>query len=147
MTCTSLFGNRKVLSMRKNTSPNSQKSKTRTRTRKRVSVETLVDCCRRSNGIMAVVAKMLGVDWHTADKYVRNCLKAQEVFQAAREAVCDVAESNLLRIVNDPRHPRHFDAIQFLLSTVAKKRGYTTRVEQEVSGIKPPPSLNIVIEK
>ena len=96
---------------------------------------------------MSAVAMMLGVDWHTADKYIRNCPEAQEAFQSAREAIFDVAESKLLQIINDPKHPRHFDAIQFLLSTVAKKRGYTTKVEQEHSGIKAPPALNIVIEK
>ena len=125
----------------------SKKSQTCARPRMRCSVEKLVECCRRSNGIMSVVATMLGVDWHTADKYVRNCPEAQEAFQSAREAILDVAESKLLQIVNDTKHPRNFDAIQFLLSTVAKRRGYTTKVEQEVSGIKPPPSLNIVIEK
>ena len=125
----------------------SEKSGTCAGVRMRCTVEKLVECSRRSNGIMSVVATMLGVDWHTADKYVRNCPEAQEAFQSAREAIFDVAESKLLQIINDPKHPRHFDAIQFLLSTVAKKRGYTTKIEQEHSGIKAPPSLNIVIEK
>ena len=125
----------------------SEKSETCAGARMRVSVEKLVECCRRSNGIMSVVATMLGVDWHTADKYIKNCPEAQEVFQSARESILDVAESKLLQIINNPQHPRHFDAIQFLLSTIAKKRGYTTKVEQEHSGIKAPPALNIVIEK
>ncbi len=127
--------------------PHSEKSQTCARPRMRVSAERLVECCRRSNGIMSAVAMMLGVDWHTADKYVRNCPEAQEAFQSAREAIFDVAESKLLQIINNSGHPRNFDAIQFLLSTVAKKRGYTTKIEQEHSGIKAPPALNIVIEK
>ena len=125
----------------------SEKSETRAGARMRVSPERLVECCRRSNGIMSVVAQMLGVDWHTADKYIKNCPEAQEAFQSAREAIFDVAESKLLQIINNPNHPRNFEAIQFLLSTVGKKRGYTTKIEQEHSGIKAPPSLNIVIEK
>ena len=128
-------------------SPPSEKSETPARPRMRVSPERLVECCRRSNGIMSAVAMMLGVDWHTADKYIRNCPEAQEAFRSARESVKDVAESNLIRIINNPNHPRHFEAIAFLLKTLAKDRGFTERVEQEVSGIKPPPSLNIVIEK
>ena len=127
--------------------PNSQKSETRTRPRMRVSAERLVECCRRSNGIMSAVAMMLGVDWHTADKYIKSCPEAQEAFQSCREAVKDVAESNLLRIINNPNHPRHFDALVFMLKTLAKDRGFTERIEQEVSGIKAPPALNIVIEK
>lgn len=125
----------------------SKKSGTCAGVRMRCTVEKLVECCRRSNGIMSVVATMLGVDWHTADKYVRNCPEAQDAFQSARESILDVAESKLIQIVNNSQHPRNFEAIQFLLSTVAKKRGYTTKVEQEHSGIKAPPALNIVIEK
>lgn len=127
--------------------PHSQKSQTCARPRMRCTVEKLVECCRRANGIMSAVAMMLGVDWHTADKYVKNCPEAQEAFQSGREAVKDVAESNLIRIINNPNHPRNFDAVVFLLKTLAKDRGFTERVEQEVSGIKAPPALNIVIEK
>ena len=126
---------------------NSEKSETCARARMRVGAERLVECCRRSNGIISAVAMMLGVDWHTADKYIRDCPEAQEAIRSARETVKDVAESNLVRIINNPNHPRNFDAIAFLLKNLGKDRGYTERVEQEVSGIKPPPALNIVIEK
>ena len=125
----------------------SEKSETRARPRMRCSAGRLVECCRRSNGIISAVAMMLGVDWHTADKYIKNCPEAQEAFRSGREAVKDVAESNLIRIINNPNHPRHFDAVVFMLKNLAKDRGYTERIEQEVSGIKAPPALNIVIEK
>lgn len=134
-------------STRKTAARRSEKSETRARPRMRVGVERLVECCRRSNGIMSAVAVMLGVDWHTADKYIKNCPEAQDAFRSARETVKDVAESNLVRIINNPNHPRNFDAIAFLLKNLAKDRGYTERIEQEVSGIKAPPALNIVIEK
>jgi len=125
----------------------SQKSETCAGARMRVSVERLVECCKRSNGIISVVATMLGVDWHTADSYIKKCPQAQEAFKSSREAICDVAESKLLLIVNNPNHPRHYDALVFLLTTLAKKRGFTQKIEQEVSGIKAPPALSIVIEK
>ena len=125
----------------------SEKSETCARPRMRVSVERLVECCKRSNGIISAVAMMLGVDWHTADKYIQNCPEAQETIRDARESVKDVAESNLIRIINNPSHPRHFDAVVFALKNLAKDRGYTERIEQNVSGIKEPPALNSVIEK
>ena len=50
----------------------SEKSETCGRGRMRVSVERLVECCRRSNGIVSVVATLLGVDWHTADNYIKK---------------------------------------------------------------------------
>ena len=125
----------------------SENSGTRARSRKLVSDEKLIECCKRSNGIMSVVAAMLGVDWHTADKYIRRCPEAQEAFRSSREATIDFAESQLLKIVRDDRHPRQFEAVTFLLKTLGKGHGFTERIEQEHSGIKPPPALNIVIEK
>ena len=112
-----------------------------------VNNDQLVEICKRSNGIMVAVAQMLGVGWHTAEKYVKACPEAMEAFQGARETVKDVAESALIRMVNDPKHPRHFDAVVFLLKTLGKERGFTERIENEISGdIKPPPILNIMIE-
>ena len=120
----------------------------RSHVRKRpVSNEQLVEICKRSNGIMVAVAQMLGVGWHTAEKYIKSCPEAMEAFQGARETVKDVAESALIRMVNDPKHPRHFDAVVFTLKTLGKDRGFTERIENEISGdIKPPPVLNILIE-
>ena len=112
-----------------------------------VSKEKLVECCRRSNGILSVVSTMLGVSWHTAEKYIKACPEAQEAFSDAKEMVKDVAESALLRILNNPNHPRHFDAVTFALKTQGKDRGYTEKIENEVSGDLQPPVLNILIEK
>jgi len=117
-------------------------------TKRTVGKEQLVEVCRRSNGIISAVCAMLGVSWHTAEKYIKDCPEAAEAFQGARETVKDVAESSLIRIINDPKHPRHFDAVMFALKTLAKDRGFTERVENEVSGeLKQPPPLNIVIER
>jgi len=110
----------------------SQKSETCAGARMRVSVERLVECCKRSNGIISVVATMLGVDWHTADSYIKKCPQAQEAFKSSREAICDVAESKLLLIVNNPNHPRHYDALVFLLTggrSPEKKPAYLESLE------------------
>lgn len=116
-------------------------------TKRTVGKERLVEACRRSNGIMSAVCAMLGVSWHTAEKYIKACPEATEAFKGARETVKDVAESSLLRIINDPKHPRHFDAVVFALKTLGKDRGFTEKVETEVSGeLKQPPTLNILIE-
>lgn len=116
-------------------------------TKRTIGKDRLVEACRRSNGIMSAVCAMLGVSWHTAEKYIKDCPEAQEAFQDARETVKDVAESSLLRIINDPKHPRHYDAVVFALKTLGKDRGFTEKVETEVSGeLKQPPTLNILIE-
>jgi hypothetical protein len=116
--------------------------------KKAISTEQLVDACRRSNGIMSVVCQMLGIGWHTAERYIKDCPEAAEAFQGARETVKDVAESSLFRIIKDQNHPRHFDAVIFALKTLAKDRGFTERVENDISGeLKQPPPLNIVIER
>lgn len=116
--------------------------------KKDISTETLVECCRRSNGIMSCVAVLLGVSWHTAERYINACPEAQEAFQGARNSVIDAAESDLLAILHDKQHPRHFDAVVFTLKTLGKSRGFTEKVETEVSGeLRQPPTLNILIEK
>lgn len=121
----------------------------RTHAKKRdVNKETLIECCKRSNGIISLVAVQLKVSWHTAEKYIKECPEAQEAFQGARNAVVDAAESELLHILKDEKHPRHFDAVTFTLKTLGKNRGFTEKVENEISGeLKQPPVLNILIEK
>ena len=117
-------------------------------TKKSFSKEQLVDACRRSNGIMSGVCVILGVSWHTAERYIKSCPEAAEAFHGAKETVKDVAESALIRVINDPTHPRHLDAVMFALKTLAKDRGFTEKIENEVSGeLKQPPILNILIEK
>ena len=120
----------------------------RTHAKKRsISKEVLVDCCRRSNGIISAVCAMLNISWHTAKDYIDACPEAAEAFRGARETVKDVAESDLIHILKDKNHPRHFDAVVFALKTLGKDRGFTERVETEVSGeLKQPPTLNILIE-
>lgn len=117
-------------------------------TKRTISKEQLVECCKRSNGIISAVCAMLGVGWHTAERYIKDCPEAAEAFHGAKETVKDVAESALIRVINDPKHPRHLDAVMFALKTLAKDRGFTEKVENEVSGeLKQPPPLNIIIEK
>lgn len=117
-------------------------------TKRDYNKEQLIACCKRSNGIMSCVATLMGVSWHTAERYVKSCPEAEEAFQGARNAVIDAAESDLLAILTNNKHPRHFDAVVFTLKTLGKNRGFTEKVETEVSGdLKPPPVLNILIEK
>lgn len=116
--------------------------------RRDIDKETLIECCKRSNGIISAVAVQLKVGWHTAERYIKECPEAQEVFQGARNSVVDAAESELLHILKDNKHPRHFDAVMFTLKTLGKNRGFTEKVENEISGeLKQPPVLNILIEK
>ena len=117
-------------------------------TKREYRKDQLIECCKRSNGIMSCVATLMGVSWHTAERYIKSCPEAEEAFQGARNAVVDAAESDLLAILTDKKHPRHFDAVMFTLKTLGKNRGFTEKVETEVSGdLKQPPVLNILIEK
>ncbi len=124
----------------------------------KVSEETLMAAAKKSSGIMSYLAKFAGIDRRTAKKYVEMYPEVKAEFESQQEGMLDFCEGELLRIIQgtpDPvtkimiEHPRKFDALQFALSTLGKKRGYTTKVEQEVSGgLKgEPPKLSIVIEK
>lgn len=115
----------------------------------KVSAERLVEAARRSNGLLSAVAMMLNIDRRTVARYLEVIPEAKAEFEDARESIVDVMESKFLKILQDEKHPRHVDALFFGLDRLAKKRGYTTRIEQEISGeLKgAAPALNIVIEK
>ena len=116
--------------------------------KKAFSKKQLVDACRRSNGIMSVVCVMLGVSWHTAEKYIKACPEAAEAFQDAKETTIDLAQQKLIKIINNENHPHHFEGVRFALVTLGKNRGFTEKMENEISGeLKQPPVLNILIEK
>lgn len=114
----------------------------------RISPERLLELAKQSNGIMAVLAKAAGLDRKTVRKYLTLVPEAKEVFTEAREMLLDELENEFLVIAFDRKSPRQLDALMFGLRTLGKSRGYTERIETELSGeIKAPPMMKIVIEK
>ena len=77
-------------------------------------------------GIKAAIARRLGCSWITVDRAAKKHPAVQEALENEREQLLDLAEANLVRMVERGEWP----AIRYVLSTLGKSRGYGTGVEQ-----------------
>jgi transposase len=89
-----------------------------------------------SGGYMSEIARRLGVDWHTADKYVKQFDLTGDL-QIEDEKATDRAEIKLMEAIE----AGEIAAIIFRLKTKAKKRGYVER--QEITGADNQPIITI----
>ncbi|HJZ57162.1 MAG TPA: hypothetical protein VKE74_19485 [Gemmataceae bacterium] len=98
--------------------------------RRRLSVPGLLDAIPRFRGNLAAVARSFGVTRTAVWKFVQRYPELQEVAHDARETRLDNAESSLDRAIlaGEPW------AIQMVLKTLGKDRGYVERTEQHHSG-------------
>ena len=88
----------------------------------------IIEAIKYSGGIMSNIARRLGVNWHTADTWVKQYDETKQALQDESEAILDLAESTLFRSIKDGNSQ---DA-KWLLSTKGKNRGYNER--QEITG-------------
>lgn len=112
-----------------------------TRGRMKVSREKFIECAKKSGGIMVALAQLAGVDRVTAAKYLKMIPEADEYFQSQKETIIDIAENQLVKLVREGDK----DAIFFLLKTVGKKRGYSEKIENELTGKNGTPLAPIVV--
>jgi hypothetical protein len=87
-----------------------------------------IDAIPGTGGIITSIARKVGCDWHTANKYIKEHPTVQQAYANECETVLDVAELELIKCVRGG----DMAAIRFYLSTKGKGRGYVER--QEVSG-------------
>jgi transposase len=92
---------------------------------RRPSNATMLKAIKGSHGIVSVVAKRLGVEWHTANTYIRADEETLQALRDEEEKVSDAAENQLVRKINsgDPW------AVKFWLTTKARKRGFVSKAE------------------
>lgn len=81
-----------------------------------------------SKGFMSSIAKILGVDWHTAKKLV-DMHNLEQLVQNEKETMKDFVESKLYQNINE----NDTTSIIFYLKTQAKDRGYVEKTEQSVT--------------
>ena len=81
-----------------------------------------------TGGIITAIAKRVGCNWSTAQKYILNYPTVAAAWQDERESILDMGESSLFLKVKDGEAW----AVKYLLSTLGKRRGYVER--QELTG-------------
>ena len=84
-----------------------------------------------SAGIMSTIARRLGCDWHTAQRYVNKWESTRTAFEDEGEQVLDLAESKAIEQINAGDGAM----IRYYLSTKGKKRGFTEKKEIETDGV------------
>jgi len=93
--------------------------------------EELIEAARKTGGNKAAAARLLGCTRQTVDLYCNRYVTVKQAFDDERETMVDWAESGLRDAVITTKAPW---AIKFILRTLGKDRGYTERVEQEITG-------------
>lgn len=88
----------------------------------------VIAALQQSGGIMAHAARKLGLERSTLHKRVHESAKIKAAMDEAKETNLDVAESKLMKAVNEGQLP----AIFFFLKCIGKHRGYVERQEHEL---------------
>jgi len=92
------------------------------------TAEQIIEACKGTGGIKAVVAKKLHCSRETICNYAKKYITVQRALDQADQEATDLAESKFLQMIN----AEHWPAIKYRLATKGKDRGYTER--QEITG-------------
>ncbi len=94
------------------------------------SVTDIMDALKKYKGNISWAARALGCDRSTIYRRIEKSPTLQKAVEDERESMIDLAESSLLRAVNDGEAW----AVSLTLKTIGKNRGYVERTETSVSG-------------
>src|SRR5512146_1894378 len=87
--------------------------------------EQVIESVRKNHGMLAAVARDLGVTRQTVYRYVNNYATIKDAVDDEREIWIDFAEHELIKAIQKG----NIQAIMFFLKTVGKVRGYVERSE------------------
>jgi hypothetical protein len=102
----------------------------------------IITAIRDSRGLIAVAARKLGVSRRTVYNRLEKSDEIREALDEARDFALDVGQAKLYQAVEAGESW----AVQYLLTTLGKARGFTTRQQVEHSGQGGGP-IPIVIER
>lgn len=110
----------------------------------RYTDKQIMDALRATKGMVYVAAQHLGCDPRTIKGRVAKSQRIRDVLDSERGKMGDTAELKLAQAIQKGEPW----AIQFYLKTQAKDRGYTERVQNDItSGGQPVQISTIVVEK
>ena len=90
----------------------------------------IIDAMKKTNGNLTLTAQLLGCTREGIRLRVNKYPELKAVMNESRESVIDVAEGALQRAVLNGESW----AISFTLKTIGKSRGYSEKIEQEITG-------------
>jgi len=86
--------------------------------------QNIIDALRRTNGIMAHAAALLGIGRSTIHLRVQHSPEMQQVLEEIREESIDKAEGKLFTAIDQGSEK----SVHFYLRTIGKNRGYGDKV-------------------
>lgn len=89
------------------------------------TVQDFIDAIPGTGGIVSAIARKVGCDWATANKWVNEYPTVKRVYDAECESMLDLAESVILKNIKDGDTA---DA-KWYLTKRGKRRGYGDAVE------------------
>lgn len=98
--------------------------------RQRYTVEQVSDALRATRGNLLAASRQLGCDRHTVARYVERFSGCEEAMREGREMRIDLAES----VLDKALFAEEAWAVQLVLRTIGKGRGYTERLEHTGDG-------------
>ena len=89
------------------------------------TAKQFIDAMPGTGGIVSLIAKRIGCNWHTADKYIKRMPSVRAAYQDECESILDLAEAKTIEAIKDGDG----QMIRNYLSTKGKHRGYSERTE------------------
>jgi hypothetical protein len=105
----------------------------------RYTVQDFLKAIEGSYGIKTIIARKLGCNRMTVENYIKRFPTIAKAVKQEREILKDLAEGRLVKAIQDGEPW----AVKYVLSTLAKDRGYVER--QEIAGTQDQP-LKVQIE-
>lgn len=91
----------------------------------RLNKAKVIAAIKDSGGVMKVVADRLGVNWHTADSYIKKHKEFEKLLEIELNLYLDVATSHLLNNVNAGKEW----AIKYFLDRKGESRGFSPKTD------------------
>ncbi len=107
----------------------------RKKKRGKYTQKQFIRAMKGTGGIKSAIAKKLGCEWLTVQKYIKEYPKIYDAWLAEKEIILDMGESVLFSLVKN----EDLSAVKYLLSTQGKERGYGNSQEIELTGNKDKP--------
>ena len=96
--------------------------------KEKYTAQQFISAMPKTGGVISAIAKKVGCNWHTADKYIKGKPTIYRAWMDEKETILDMGE---MALFNSVRKEEAW-AVKYLLSTQGKRRGYVER--QEVTG-------------
>lgn len=103
----------------------------------RYTVTEVANVLRKFYGLILPASRELGCSRGALYRFIDRHPEAKKIVEEGRDELLDSAESVLARILNGAMSAsagERLEAAKYITSTIGKKRGYTTRIENEVTG-------------